>query len=170
MLKNRFNLDYRYLASKKVGTERVKEIYVYLYRADKVKAVKNFGVYPDPEDDFIREPFIAMFKAGNFDFYVINIHSIYGDSVSERRDEARELAGVYAVVQSQDSENDVLLMGDFNLGPDDSGFYSLKAIPNMIYVNDKIPTSIKDKLYDNIWFQSDQPPFFVPLLELVHKA
>ena len=154
MLKNRFNLDYRYLASKRVGTERVKEIYVYLYRADKVKAVKSFSVYPDPEDDFIREPFIAMFKAGNFDFYVINIHSIYGDSVSERRYEAKKLAGVHAVVQSQDNENDVLLMGDFNLGPSDSGFQSLKAILNMIYVNDEIPTSIKDKLYDNIWFQS----------------
>jgi len=24
----------------------------------------------------------------------------------------------------------------------------------MIYVNGKVPTSIKDKLYDNIWFQS----------------
>ena len=154
MLKNSFNLDYRYLASEKVGTERVKEIYVYLYRADKVKAIKNFGVYPDQEDDFIREPFIVMFKAGEFDFYVINIHSIYGDSVSERRDEAKKLAGVYAVVQSQDSENDVLLMGDFNLGPGDSAFKSLKAIPNMIYVNGKLPTSIRDKLYDNLWFQS----------------
>ena len=92
MLKNRFNLEYRYLASKKVGTERVKEIYVYLYRTDRVKAVKNFGLYPDAEDDFIREPFIAMFKAGEFDFYAINIHSIYGDSVGERREEARKLA------------------------------------------------------------------------------
>ena len=154
MLKNQFDLDYEYLASKRVGTERVKEIYVYLYRADRVKAIKSFGVYPDQDDDFIREPFIAMFKAGNFDFYAINMHSIYGDSVGERREEARKLAGVYAVVQSQDSENDVLLMGDFNLGPDNSGFQSFKAIPNMIYVNGKLPTSIKDKLYDNIWFQS----------------
>jgi endonuclease/exonuclease/phosphatase family metal-dependent hydrolase len=153
MLKNRFNLEYRYLASKKVGTERVKEIYVYLYRADKVEAVKNFGVYPDTEDDFIREPFIAMFKAGEFDFYVINIHSIYGDSISDRRDKARKLAGVYALVQSQDTENDVLLMGDFNLPPDDTGFQSLKTIPNMTHVNSEIPTSIKDRLYDNIWFQ-----------------
>jgi len=153
MLKNQFNLDYRYLASKKVGTERVKEIYAYLYRADKVEAIRNFGVYPDEEDDFIREPFIAMFKAGEFDFYVINIHSVYGDRVRERREEARKLAGVYAVVQSQDAENDVLLLGDFNLGPDDIGFESLKVIPNMIYVNSEVPTSIKDKLYDNIWFQ-----------------
>ncbi len=100
MLKNRFNLEYRHLASKKVGTERAKELYVYLYRPDRVRAIKNFGVYPNPEDDYIREPFIAMFRAGEFDFYVINIHSIYGDSVSERREEARKLAGVYAVVQS----------------------------------------------------------------------
>ena len=154
MLKNKFNLEYRYLTSKKVGTERTKEIYVYLYRADKVDVVKNFGVYLDTEDDFIREPFIAIFKAGEFDFYVINIHSIYGDSVTDRREEARKLAGVYALVQSQDAENDVLLMGDFNLPPDDTGFQSLQAIPNMIYVNGKVPTSIKDKLYDNIWFQA----------------
>ena len=154
MLKNKFNLEYRYLTSKKVGTERTKEIYVYLYRADKVDVVKNFGVYLDTEDDFIREPFIAIFKAGEFDFYVINIHSIYGDSVTDRREEARKLAGVYALVQSQDAENDVLLMGDFNLPPDDTGFQSLQAIPNMIYVNGRVPTSIKDKLYDNIWFQA----------------
>jgi len=119
-----------------------------------VKAVKNFGVYPDQEDDFIREPFIAMFKAGEFDFYVINIHSIYGDRMNLRREEARKLAGVYALVQSQDSENDVLLMGNFNLPPDDTGFQSLKAIPNIVYVNSVVPTSIKDKLYDNIWFQA----------------
>ena len=36
----------------------------------------------------------------------------------------------------------------------DSEFESLKTIPNMIHVNGKIPTSIKDRLYDNIWFQS----------------
>jgi deoxyribonuclease-1-like protein len=119
-----------------------------------VKAIKSLGVYPDPEDDFIREPFIAMFKAGEFDFYVINIHSIYGDSVGERREEARKLAGVYAVVQSRGAENDMLLMGDFNLGPEGSGFQSLKAIPHMIFINSELPTSIKDRLYDNIWLQA----------------
>jgi endonuclease/exonuclease/phosphatase family metal-dependent hydrolase len=154
MLKNLFNHNYNYLASEKVGTERSKEIYAYLYRTDKVKPLKNFGLYQDAEDHFIREPFNALFKAGEFDFYAINVHLIYGDSVSERRFEAKKLAGVYAVVQSLDCENDVLLMGDFNLAPDDVGFQSLKAIPNMIFVHGKLPTSIKDKLYDNIWFQA----------------
>jgi hypothetical protein len=59
------------------------------------------------------------------------MHSIYGDSVSDRRFEATKLAGMYTVVQSRDRENDVLLMGDFDLAPDDSGFQSLNAIPNM---------------------------------------
>jgi endonuclease/exonuclease/phosphatase family metal-dependent hydrolase len=154
MLKNQFNINYNYLASDKVGTERSKEIYAYLYRTDKVRPLKNFGLYQDAEDHFICEPHVALFRAGEFDFYAINMHSIYGDSVSERRFEAKKLAGVYAAVQSRDGENDVLLMGDFNLAPDDSGFQSLKAIPNMVFVNGKLPTSIKDRLYDNIWFQA----------------
>jgi hypothetical protein len=60
MLKSQFNLNYRYLASDKVGTERSKEIYVYLYRTDKVKPLKNFGLYQDAEDHFIHEPFVAL--------------------------------------------------------------------------------------------------------------
>jgi exonuclease III len=115
-----------------------------------VKPLKNFGLFTDSEDHFIREPFIAMFKAGAFDFYAINVHSIYGDNLSERRFEAKKLAEVYAVVQSRDSENDVLLMGDFNLAPDDSGFHSLKAIPNIVFVNGKLPTSIR--VLRNVYF------------------
>jgi hypothetical protein len=59
-----------------------------------VKPLKNFGLFTDVEDNFIREPFVAMFKAGEFDFYAINIYSIYGDSVSKRRFEAKKLARV----------------------------------------------------------------------------
>jgi endonuclease/exonuclease/phosphatase family metal-dependent hydrolase len=146
MLMNQFSLNYKYLTSDRVGTERSKEIYAFLYRTDKVKPLKNFGLYQDAEDHFIRELHVALFRDREFDFYAINMHSIYGNSVGERRFEAKKLAGVYAVVQSLDGENDVLLMGDFNLAPDDSGFQSLKHIPNMIFVNGKLPTSIKDKL------------------------
>jgi hypothetical protein len=115
LLKNQFNLNYNYLASDRVGMERSKEIYAYLYRTDKVKPLKNFGLYHDAEDHFIREPFVAMFKAGEFDFYAINMHSISGDIVGVRRFEAKNLARVYAVGQSRDIENDVLLMGEYNL-------------------------------------------------------
>ena len=129
ILESEYGLAYRYMASPAVGTERSKEIYAFLYRADKVTALKSLGVYHDPQDDFIRGPFTALIQAGNFDYY--------------------------ASVQSRDSENDVLLVGDFNLGQDDESFMSLKAMPNMIYVNEQLPTTIRERLYDNIWFQAN---------------
>ena len=72
-----------------------------------------------------REPFFAKFKAGNFDFYVISIHIIWGDSVTERRAEVLLLDDVYLSVQNMDAENDIILMGDFNLSPTDKGFVEL---------------------------------------------
>ena len=84
MLKNQFNLNYKYLASPKIG-RGVKEIYAFLYRIDKVEYLEESYVVSDEKDLFIREPFFAKFKAGNFDFYVISIHIIWGDSITERR-------------------------------------------------------------------------------------
>ena len=75
MLKNQFNLNYKYLASPKVG-RKVQEIYAFLYRTDKVEYLEESYVVGDEKDLFIREPFFAKFKAGNFDFYVISIHII----------------------------------------------------------------------------------------------
>ncbi len=154
MLKNQFNLNYKYLASPKIG-RKVKEIYAFLYRTDKVEYLQESYTVSDEKDLFIREPFFAKFKAGNFDFYVISIHIIWGDSFAERKAEALLLDDVYLAVQNLNDENDILLMGDFNLGPDDKGFVELLEISDMIVVNEKIPTSIKDRLYDNIFFQSN---------------
>ena len=70
MLKNQFSLDYKYLASPKIG-RCVKEIYAFLFRTDKVKYLEESYVFSDEEDLFIKETFFAKFKAVNFDFYVI---------------------------------------------------------------------------------------------------
>ena len=82
MLKNQFNLNYKYLASPKIG-RGVKEIYAFLYRTDKVEYLEESYVFSDEEDFFIREPFFAKFKAGNFDFYVIR-YTQSGVIVSQR--------------------------------------------------------------------------------------
>jgi len=154
MLKNQFNLNYEYLASPKIG-RGVKEIYAFLYRTDKVEYLKESFVFSDEKDLFMREPFFAKFKAENFDFYVISIHAVYGDSITKRRAEALLLDDIYLTVQNLNDENDIILLGDFNLSPDDKGFVELLEIPDMMYLNGSIPTSIKDKLYDNIFFQSN---------------
>jgi hypothetical protein len=152
MLKDRFQLDYQYVASSKVG-RGVKEIYAYLYRTDKVAYLDEGGIFSDLEDVFIREPSYALFRSGNFDFYVINIHLVYGDTIGERRAEAERLRDVYFSLQDLNDENDVLLVGDFNLSPQDEGFEPLRELLGMIFINEDMPTSIKDRLYDNIWFQ-----------------
>ncbi len=124
LLKNQFKINYEYIASPKTG-RKVKEIYAYLYRTDKVEYSDESYTVSDEEDLFIREPFFAKFKAGNFDFYVISIHIIWGDSVTERRAEVLLLDDVYLSVQNMDAENDIILMGDFNLSPTDKGFVEL---------------------------------------------
>ncbi len=52
MLKNQFNLNYKYLASPKVG-RGVKEIYAFLYRTDKVEYLEESYVVSDEKDLFI---------------------------------------------------------------------------------------------------------------------
>ena len=131
----------------------VKELYAFLYRPDKVQALGPQRLYPDPDDVFIREPFWASFQAGQFDFTLVTIHAIYGDSKAARRAEAALLDDIYQLVQGADpDEQDVIVLGDFNLPPDDPGFVELDTLLDPLFTGD-IRTTISDaSLYDNIWF------------------
>ena len=70
-----------------------------MWRQDVVQILGDIRIYPDPDDGFIGEPAVADFQAGTFDFTLITIHSIYGDTEAERRAEAELLDEVYAAVQ-----------------------------------------------------------------------
>ena len=107
---------------------------------------------------FIREPFYATFKTSAFDFIIIAVHVIWGDSVGARRREIQALGGVFETVQAMDpNEQDVILVGDFNRLPDDDKAYGpLMSMPSMVYLF-QLPdkSHIKDtSLYDNIFFQA----------------
>jgi len=131
----------------------VKERYAFLYRPGKVQPLGAERLYPDPDDAFIREPVWVTFRAGEFDFTLVTIHSIFGDTKRERRAEALRLDDIYQLVQGADSdEQDVMILGDFNLPPDDSGFAELAALLTPLFTGE-IRTTISDaSLYDNIWF------------------
>ena len=131
----------------------VKARYAFLYWPAKVQILGPEQLYPDPDDTFIREPFWASFRAGQFDFTLVTTHSIFGDSEIERRAEALLLDDLYQQVQGADSEEqDVMILGDFNLPPDDSGFAELAALLTPLFTGE-IRTTISDaSLYDNIWF------------------
>ncbi|MBU0650922.1 endonuclease/exonuclease/phosphatase family protein, partial [bacterium] len=148
-------LVYGYMISDAVG-RGVKEKYVFLFRKNKVSVIKQGKIYKDEGDKFIREPFYATFKSGNFDFTLATIHVLFGNNESERRPEIVQLSDVYKKIQAEDEgEQDVIVLGDFNFSPLDTGFYSLKSFPSMLYlISPPLKTTVSDtSLYDNFWFQ-----------------
>lgn len=156
--------EYGYLISEPVGREGSshKERYAFLYYKGLVSVVTDGKLYPDAadgEDDFVRDPYWATFRAGKFDFSVIAVHVVWGDNVAKRRAEVMELAKVYLYVQKANgAEDDVLLVGDFNREPNDAMAYgNLMALPSMTHLF-RLPdkSHIRDSsLYDNIYFQKD---------------
>ena len=88
---------YQYQLSPAVG-RGVKELYAFLYKEDLVSVVSRGELYPDAadgKDDFSRDPYWATFRAGEFDFSVIAVHVIWGDSAGPRKAEVKALADVY---------------------------------------------------------------------------
>lgn len=141
-----------------VGTKKYKEYYAYIWKADKVQFLNSKGFYDDKNDKFIREPYGADFKIGNFDFTFIVIHSIYGKNKSVRTAEAMNLDKVYNHFQTLDKkENDIILAGDFNLSVRSEGFSNLlnhkDKIVNCISPNMKTTIGTKGyaNQYDNIF-------------------
>ena len=152
MLSVRHGRSYEYVVSSPAG-RGTKERFAFLYDADKLFWKDVAFTFKDDEDRLSREPFAALFQAEEFDFYIISVHSIWGDSVAQRRAEAKLLDDIFLTVQNLDEEQDILLAGDFNLPPDDEGFDDFDSIPGIFAVNTSRPTTIYESLYDNIWMQ-----------------
>ena len=154
--------EYGYLISDRVGKAENShdEHYAFFYYKGLVTVVKDGEHYPDAAADdgaFDRDPYWATFRAGQFDFSIIVVHVVWGDTVAERQAEIRALADVYeSVDRANGAEEDILLLGDFNREPDDTNAYSnLMALPSMTHLFDLPEKShIRDSsLYDNIFFQ-----------------
>lgn len=150
------------------------EYYAFLYRKSKIELVKDSAYLwnesgnpiaglKEQERQFDREPFIASFKArnGKLDFTIITIHAAAPDR-PWRKDEIKRLAIAYKTVQDSDaSQNDVFLMGDFNTNADRKEWDDLKSLPEMKHVlaSDNPTTLYKaggrlsKSQYDTIWHQ-----------------
>lgn len=143
---------YRLIFSKRVGGSLgYGEHYAFFYKASKVELKKNGYIFDDSADEFVREPFIASFKSGNFDFTLINIHVLYGGrDPSKRRKEIEKLDDIINYVQMKNAdEEDVILIGDFNFPRDDIG-WQIKTHRAIVGPSQK--TMIRDSSsYDNIW-------------------
>lgn len=108
---NRANPRYGYIISERLGRTGSKEQYAFVYNTSTVRLIPNSSyVVSDSGDAFEREPFVASFKSGNFDFKLVNNHIKPEDTESE----FRRLAVVINDIYDGSSEKDVMVLGDMN--------------------------------------------------------
>jgi len=160
--------NWDYIISDKAG-RGVKERYAYLYDTDLVQNIGIAYLLDDPEDAFIREPFIANFISGKFDFTLITFHALFGDSINDRRKEIRLLPEVMDLVDSATgNEKDIILLGDFNM-PENDASWSMSPYTSIIPFKSK--TTITDtSSYDNFWIHQDHTydEEYISLYEIYH--
>ncbi|MBM4169347.1 MAG: hypothetical protein FJ215_09345 [Ignavibacteria bacterium] len=154
---------WRFVTSpEKLGRTTYKEYYAIGYQTERTTFIEHSAfVWPDTLDEFEREPFTASFCTDNFDYTMIVMHSDFDRRKEVMRKEARALAKVFRAIQDRDpQENDIILMGDFNLCADDTGWVPLRSIPTMthfIACSTLTAINARDELvssYDNIWIQT----------------
>ena len=108
-------------------------------------------MFDDVGDVFEREPYIASFRAGQFDFTLIGIHTKPDDAYHEMGN----LTGVFEYVMSLGDERDIIAMGDFNADgsyfDEDSTDNPLRGSEYIWVVGNEVDTMTKtDWTYDRM--------------------
>lgn len=130
--------EWEYIISENsVGSENYREYYGYIYKKDKFQEARGIGFYKEEnKNEFMREPYGAYFKSGNFDFVYIICHSIFGDNEKQRLIEAANYSKVYEYFLNMTQENDIIMAGDFNVPADSPAFQNLFLKNNVSYILD----------------------------------
>ena len=167
--------SYRSTFSDKGGNN---ERMVYLYDSKKVSQLEKVAeIAVAPKDipyiklpdvktkftGFDRNPYLAAFSAGNFEFVLVNVHLFFG--ADTKRDRERRALEAYAVSRWADLRcksknayvNDIIVLGDFNIPKVEPGdkIYSalrkrgLQRPPHSTQIASSIAT---DAEYDQIMF------------------
>jgi endonuclease/exonuclease/phosphatase family metal-dependent hydrolase len=145
--------SYSFIESPRLGRTTSKEAYAYIYNTQTVQFIQGSDyVYNDNKDVFEREPYIATFKIGNFDFTLAGIHTKPEDAYNE----IGNLTTVISSIQTaKPNEKDIIVMGDLNA---DGSYYNeddssnpLKTPQYNWIITNNIDTTVKtDNTYDRI--------------------
>lgn len=118
---------------------------------------KKKGLEYLPESSFWRAPYMATFKAGNFDFTVLTTHIRWGDSLDARKAELERLADWIEAkrLEKTNEDKDLIVMGDFNIPSKTSPLFKAitkhgLALPRALAGLEFGSNLAKDKRYDQI--------------------
>ena len=145
--------QYSFVRSERLGRTTSKEAYAYVYNTETVQFMQGSNyVFNDVDDVFEREPYIASFKIGNFDFVLVGIHTKPDDAYNE----IGNLTSVVSSIQTENpNERDIIVMGDFNADgsyfDEDDTSNPFKASEYNWLITDGMDTMVKtDYTYDRI--------------------
>ncbi|MFZ3059081.1 MAG: endonuclease/exonuclease/phosphatase family protein [Candidatus Methanoperedens sp.] len=151
---NSMGSPYDYVVSERLGRTVSKEQYAYLYNTQTIQLIGSPYTYPDSNDLFQREPYVANFKArdGNFDFVLITIHTDPDTAAQEINDLAKVVEDARSKYQG---EGDFIVMGDLNADCTyfkENGQSPLRSSDYYWVINNSIDTTTKstDCTYDRI--------------------
>ncbi len=143
---------YKFVESTNLGANQ--EAYAYFYNTEAVELIPDSEyVWDDADDVFDREPYIASFRSGNFDFTLVGIHVKPEKGTTAA--EIGALAQVYAsILAGNPGERDVIILGDFNADGsyfDEDGASALKTSKFTWAITNDMDTMVKtDWTYDRI--------------------
>ena len=156
------------ISENSVGSEGYREYYGYIYRKEKFQEVRKLGFYKEKnENEFMREPYGAYFKSGNFDFVYVICHSIFGDKETQRLIEASNYINVYEYFLKESGESDIIIAGDFNVPADSPAFRNLSEKVGVSYLlsPEENPTTLSDERlvssYDNFFINKEKTREFL---------
>lgn len=144
---------YKFVRSERLGRTASKEAYAYFYNSETVEFIEDSDhVYDDVNDVFEREPYIASFRSGNFDFTLVGIHTKPDCAYSEI---GNLTYVVYSILSKNPNEKDVITLGDFNADGryfDEDDFTNLFKASEFFWVitNDMDTMTTTDYTYDRI--------------------
>ena len=144
--------NYALIRSERLGRSTSKEAYAYFYNTETVQFQEGSDfVFDDVDDVFEREPYVASFVSGEFDFTLMGIHTKPDDAYHE----IGNLTIVFDYVESLGDERDIIALGDFNADgsyfDEDSADNPLMAADFIWVVENDVDTMTKtDWTYDRI--------------------
>ena len=101
---NSRNHSYAYVISERLGSTSSKEQYAFVYNT-KTISFENAS-YLVNDTVFERPPFAAKFRAGGFDFFLVNTHV--------KPEKGRTASEITALAGAVTEDEDYIILGDFN--------------------------------------------------------
>lgn len=119
------------------------------------------------DESWWRAPYVASFKAGNYDFLAFTTHVRWGDDAASRQAEIQGLANwIGAKAAEKNAEDkDILVMGDFNIPSRTSPMFAAITstglqLPTALLKDDFGTNLARNKRYDQILQLARYPDSF----------